>query len=300
MPNINLGKIRNKLQIFYKSNFPVILYVSLAVLLAIGFSTMRNHVLVASIVAVVLFGISLLYYYSYFKKYRLLTDTFSHYQHYYYEVFSTWGILAFNILFILIFAFVGSVLAIMFPNLGFGKASFYSLLIFLIQTIVDGISLGLVGSYSIDFSNLKMEGLFAKSYIYLVNLLINIAFIASLATVISETLQTRKELKNVLELESLNEEFFDNLTPFKVKEILKLVKNGTFHITKHESELLKMLEKSNSKEAKDIMLQIFQSTNDATVFKSCLLYFSDKRDYRFQRVCKRIKNPEFVKLLKSV
>jgi len=261
MININLGRLRKNILVLYKSHFSLFLFILISSLLAIGLSVMNEKIIISASIAFVLMLISLLYYFSYFKKYRLLTDNYIHYK----------------------FAYVGSILAIIFPKLGFGEPSFYNLLIFQIQAILDGISLGLLGSYSLDFSNLKMEGFFAKSYIYSVNLIVNIAFIASLVSVISETIQTKRELKNALIPESLNVEFFNKLTPIKVRAILKQVKNGTFQIGKHEKQLLKMLEKSNSKEAKDIMLQVFQSTKDSSVFKLCLAYFADKRDYRFRR-----------------
>jgi len=296
--NVSLGRFSNQVKYFYKEHYAFFLFILLSGLLIVGLGLLSSASYVSVLIAIILMFGAFFYYYGYFKVFRLLTDTYSQ-KEYYFEAYSIWGVLTFNALFIFIFAYVGSTLAVFFPSLGFGKIDFSELLLYLVHIVVDGITFGLLSSYSITFSSIQMNGFFANSYAYMVNLIVDLAFIVSVFSVIRESVVSKRELKRVIQFGSFDPNYFSVLTPIKVKEVIRNISIGKLDIKQKGDYLVQMLSQSNSKEARDIILQIMQSSCDDKVFLACIDYFQMNFDHRFLQVCKKIKGKEKRKILRS-
>jgi len=239
------------------------------------------------------------YYYVYFREYRLLKDDFSSHKQYYLSAYTAWGVISFNVLFTMVFAQFGALLAQLFPNAGFGAVSFYSMLLLLVQTILDGATLGLVESYSIKLTNLSMHSIFAKTYVYVANLLVNLAFISSVVSVLGGILIARREVRNVVESKEDDLSALVELSPSKAREFIRNIKNGNISIERDGKKIIRVLSNSRTKQTRDTLLQLMQRTKDAQVFESCIDYFFHIRDYRFRRVCSKITDPMKRKIIEK-
>jgi hypothetical protein len=297
MPRIELTRYKNRIKWLYKDHFELLLLITLSSILYTGYYFIDSEIYISTIVAIILILIATLYYYTYFTKYQLLTDTFSEYNQYYYDIYAEWGVVVFNVFFLFVFAYIGFVLSTLFPSLGFGRIEYNELLLFLIQSVIDSMTLGFLETYSLALSSIKMEGIFAKTYVYMTKLAIDLAFIGSANAVIKESIQIKREIKNTFDSKKINKEFFSSLTPTKIKAIMKYYSKGGDDIVQYETELVLMLEKSNSQDVKNLILQIFQSTQNKKTFIACINYFAINKDFRFQRVCKKIKTPLMKQLL---
>lgn len=291
MHTINIGRYIARIKRIYKEHFSLFLFVALAFLLAISIALMSHYLYVSILICVVLSVSLAMYYFTYFRRFRMLTDDYSHHKEYYFEAYSVWGVLAFNSLFVFIFAHVGTVLATASPILGFGQITFYGMLLFLIQAIIDGITFGLLGSYSINLSNIQMQGVFAQTYAYASNLTIDLAFIASIFSVVGESYGVKREFKKMIASGTIDADFFSSLSPAKVKEIVRNINSGKIDVQHQDSQVVSLLSNSCSKEARDIMLQIMQITNNMEVYALCIDYFQRNNDYRFRRVCSKVRDP---------
>lgn len=291
MHSIKTGRYIARFKRIYKEHFSLIVFVTLAFFLGISIVLMPHFLYASIFICVVLSASLVMYYLAYFRKFRLLTDNYSHHREYYFEAYSVWGVLAFNSLFVFIFAHVGTVLAAVSPLLGFGNITFYGMLLFLIQAIVDGITFGILGSYSINLSNIQMQGIFAQTYAYAANLTIDLAFIASIFSVVGESYGVKREFKKMITSGTVDADFFSSLSPAKVKEIVRNINSGKIDVQHQDSQIVSLLSNSCSKEARDIMLQIMQITNNMEVYALSVDYFQRNKDYRFRRVCSKVKEP---------
>ncbi|WP_303289870.1 hypothetical protein [Marinobacter sp. SS5-14b] len=288
---ISLGKYRARLKRAYKEHFSLFLFVSLASLLGFSIFLMPVCLYFSVLTSGFLILVLVAYYYTYFSKFRILTDDYSPQKEYYYEAYSVWGVLAFNALFIFVFAHVGTVLSKVSPVLGFGEITFYGMLLFLVQAVIDGITFGILGSYSVNLSNIKMHGVFAQTYAYAANLTIDLAFIASIFSVVGEYLGTNREFKRIISSEVSDSDFFTTLSPAKVRAIVKHINSGKIDVQSQSEKIVNLLFNSCSKDARDIMLQVMQMTNNMDVYSRCVDYFKRNKDYRFKRICARVKDP---------
>lgn len=295
---INLRRDKRRVIWLFKEHFELLFFIFLFFILGLGYFYIDSNIYLSAVCAVILVVNAILYYYIYFKKYQVLTDTVSQYHYYYYDIYSVWGIIFFNAIFLFVFAYIGTVLSVIFPSLGFGQIEINDLVLFLIQTVIDSLFLGVLGAYSINWSTINMQGLFAKTFIYVANVTIDLAFISSLVAVITESIKTKRELKNVFVSKKINKEYFSSLTPAKIKAIMKYCAKGD-DIIQYESELVSMLKESRSKDVKDLMLQIFQSTKNINTLSACHDYFDNNKDHRFDKVCRKTKNPHIKQFLKN-
>lgn len=300
MKTLYIGKYTAGIKRIYKEHYPLFLFVLLSGLLIVGYGTIERAIVLSTIVAILLSIGSILYYYNYFYKFKYLTDIYSNHRQYYYDIYSVWGVLFFNCLFLCVFAFIAILLTSFNPNIGFGNAKFTELMKFLAQTVVDGLSFGILGAFSISLSNVELHTLFARSYMYATKLIIDLAFLTSAVSIIGNSIKSKREVRKVFDTGRLDKEFFSMPTPDKIKQIVHSIKSGKIKIGQKDSELVFMLANSSSKEARDIMLQIFQCNNNTGVLKSCVEYFQKIKDPRFKRVCRKIKDPQKRELLESM
>jgi len=176
--------------------------------------------------------------------------------------------------------------------LGFAGVSFYDLLLFLIQAVFDGLTLGFLENFGVNISGIKFETTFARIYVYIAKVTIDVATIASVGSVLREYMQAKRELQKIADGKEYDINFFATLTPMKVKETLRWIRRKDILVSQKQNELLSILGESGSKEAKDIILQILQSTENMDIFSSCIDYFNVHQDRRFKFVCKKIREPE--------
>ncbi len=299
MHTLHVGKYIVRIKRIYKENYPLFLFILLSGILIYGLTIIEKSIHIAASLALLLSITSIFYYYSYFSKFKSLTDTYSRHRQYYYDIYSVWGVFFFNCLFLCVFAYNGVILASYYPDIGFGDITFIELLKFLIQTVIDGISLGLLGSYAVAISNVELNSIFAKTYMYVTKLIIDLAFIASVFSVIGRSIKSKRMVRKVADSGLLDREYFSTPTPDKVKEIIQSTKSGQIKIGQQDSQLVFMLRKSSSKEARDIIMQIFQCTNNLDVFSSCAEYFQKNKDRRFMKVCRKITDQDKIEIIES-
>lgn len=299
MPSLNFRRYYYLIRRIYREHFSIGLFSISAFILGVGIFILPISTVMGGITAVLLLLITTWYYVTYLSQYKLLSDIYSHSSQYHFNAFSVFNIIIFNALFLFVFAYIGVVLDKYFPLLGFAGASFYDLLLFLIQSVVDGLTFGLLENFGANLSGIKFESTFARTYVYLTKLTIDLAIIASVVSVVRESIHAKRELQKVVDGKEFDSNFFASLTPVKVRETLRCIRRKDIVVSQKQNELLSILGGSKSKEAKDIILQILQSTENMDVFSSCVDYFCLHQDRRFKFVCKRIRKPEKRKILEG-
>lgn len=290
---MNYANVRfvRRLQRGYKQHFSALSFLGLACLLGLSLYLASHAAPFAAITASLLVCAAMGYYLLFFRVFRRLADDFSPVRHYYLEAYSGWGVMSFSCLFLLVFAHVGNVLGLLFPGLGFNGASFYQILIVLAETVVDSVSLGLLSAYSWTFSTLVVTGAFARSYVYFVNVLIDMVILASVVSVVAELRSARREVGRIARDNQFDPVYFACLSPVKVREILRSIRSGKIDLALQGDKIVAALCRSGSKESRDLMLQIFQSSHCAQTQGAVVRYFQQHPDYRFQRVCRRMGIP---------
>ncbi|MHB9145805.1 MAG: hypothetical protein ACYC5Y_10785 [Symbiobacteriia bacterium] len=241
------------------------------------------------VIAALLSAAAVFYYLLYFIKYRKLTDAYAQDKEFYFSVYSLWGVVFFNVLFATVFAFLGYVLDLQSPALWFGGTTYENVLGLFTQTVLDSVSVGLFQAFSWGFTSIAAQSAYARTFMYLANLFVSSAFLASLWAVIQENYRARQEERRILKTGAVDWEFFGLLSPRKARIVHNLVRSKQVNLP--ESHIVRLLEKSGTKESRDAVLHVLQSTKDEAAFIGCIDYFSKHRDRRFRMVCESIKDP---------
>ena len=247
-----------------------------------------------------LFAIS--YYSLYINQYKKLTDTYTE-DKYYLKIFSFWGICAFNTLFISCFAFIGLIVDRLSPYALFNDVSYREVLLYLGQTAVNGAFFGFLDTFNINLCKLQSgackidPGIYASMYAYAIAVTVDITF---LTAVKDELCSWRDTVIKVIDLLKANQPEETRITAEEIKVnqmILDLISAGNLDVPHNEKMLVKTLKHSKVKRARSVYLEIMQSTSDMVIFQSCLTYFKENDDSRFNRVCKKIKHPRKTALI---
>jgi len=288
----------------YFQHFALILFVFIVTFLCIGLIAFENFFWISSVISFTLSISAALYYLLYFSKFQNLVDFYTR-KEYYFDIFSFWSIIFFNILFICCLALLGIVIDTLSKGSLFESASYKEATLLVFQAVVDGGTFGLLDAFGIDFCKLQSNtcdirpGTPASIYTYAVSLTVDVAFWASITAELVGWIEARHEVSNLLRIDKLEPE---TLSPEEIKRnqiILKRISEGKIDITQHEGKLVTVLKDSKLKEVRSVFLFIMQSTKSMMIFKACLEYFKKTGDGRFKIVCEKIKHYEKRKLIEE-
>lgn len=293
-----------KTKYLYFQNFPLVAFIFFVALLSVGLYSYEHMSWISYFSAFCLLIGSVIYYGAYFIKFRSLLD-FHTQSKYHYDVFSFWGIIFFNMLFICCLAFVGLILDDLSRGLVFNEFGYEKIFLQMLQAVVDGGSFGFLDSFGIDICEMKFEvcelkpGTLGSTFTYTVSLAVGLAFWTSIVAELVEWIEAERNVRALLKIGKLKPEA---LTQEKIKRnqiILRHINEGKISITKHEAKLVNLLRESSLKDVRSIFLFIMQSTENMIVFQSCLDYFKRVKDKRFELVCTRIRHRQKRKLIEK-
>lgn len=281
---LNIPFIKRKIRVVYKNNFSFFTLLIPTVLLILGLLVLDKSVVFATLIAVCLLVIMFIYYYQYFKRFKGLEDVYSEYSNYYFEVYEFWAIILFSAIFLFSFSFVGVVIGSYSFVSGLNNLAFYDLLFLLIDKVADSFTLGFFSTYELVFSNITIQSFFGKTYIYITTLIVELAVIASFLETLIEKLKVRSAINRAFKIGRFDHHFKNTVSPRKLGEILKCINSGKLEVKLFEEDIVEMVMNSSSKEAKNLVLQLYQETNNPVVASSCEHFFSKNYDKRFSRV----------------
>lgn len=284
---INHYVVKRRLRSLYERNFSFIALTSATLLLVFGLWVVTYSLALASAIALVLLLIMFGYYFQYFRRYRILEDIYSEEDDYHFEIFEFKSIFLFSSFFLFSFAFIGTVIGSYSIETGLRGLTFYELLSFLAQKITDSLTLGFLDSYDLLWSRTHVDNFWGSSYIYFSTLAIELAVLASLIETLVDSIKAKSGVEKAIRLGKFDASYKKTSSPRKVREILKYVNSQRLDINKYATDILDIVARSSSKEARNLMLQLYQESHNASVIKSCEQYFSENHDRRFNRVKNR-------------
>jgi hypothetical protein len=317
MPNFQ-EKILGFLRLVRRSyfhQFPIFIFIGLGIILLIGvifigknnFSVSDLNLWIASLASLILLISAVSYYVIYFSRYQILIDAYTQ-QDYYYNIYRSWGITFFNILFICSFALIGTVFERLISVPIFGKVTFEQMVLFFFREIIDDGTFGLLDAFGVEFytipiklqvsidyqfgsisSKFSWSDLLASVYVYITSLTIALAFWASIVAELVDWIQLRREVAKLFETRVIEPEQLSSIEIKRSCEILRYIRIRRVNISEYESKIIYYLKHSKSKEVRDRFFEIMSSTENMVVFVDCLNYFKVSPDKRFNQVCEKIK-----------
>ncbi|MEM6837884.1 MAG: hypothetical protein AAF609_13625 [Cyanobacteria bacterium P01_C01_bin.120] len=288
--------LNRRLKLFYYHHFAVIPFVSITLLLAIGLSFLEQQILWPAYTVAALLWVAIVVYYGlYFKEYQNLIDAYTQGE-YYLTVFSFWGIVFYNILFVCCFAFIWVCISTGLTIHIFQNLEYKDIVILLFEAVIDGGTFGLLDSFDLSLCQLPNcnlgRGIFGQIYQYTTSVVIDIAFWASVTGEILGWLEADRAVAILMKTGKIEDETPSTEQIKKIQVFCNLYRKGRIDVIKHEDVLIHIMKISRTKDARNIFLEIMQRTNNMFVLKACLDYFKDVPDRRFSKVCKTIKHYE--------
>lgn len=283
---LNIPFIKRKIRVVYKNNFSFFALLLPTVLLILGLFVLDKSAVFATLISVCLLIVIFIYYYQYFKRFKGLEDVYSEDSNYYFEVYEFWAIILFSTLFLFTFSFVGVVIGSYSFFSGLNNLAFYDLLFLLIGKVADSFTLGFFSTYELVFSNITVQTFFGKTYIYITTLIVELAVVASFLETLIEKLKVRNAINRAFKIGRFDHHFKNTVSPRMLGEILKHINSGKLDVKLIEEDIVGMVMNSSSKQAKNLVLQLYQETNNQVVVSSCEDFFSKNYDKRFSRIKK--------------
>lgn len=288
----------------YFIHFPLLAFIVVATLLLVGIAYLDSLFWLSLCVSLVLLLLGLSYYALYFAKYTKIVDAYSE-EEYYFKVFSFWGISAFSSLFILCFALCVTVVNSLLFEALFSSASYEAVALYLFDVVIDGVSFGFLSSFDLSLCRILSSRCdldpdsIVNVCVYLFSLVVEFAFLASAMAEIMGWIEAKKKVSSLLKQEKFEPESLSASEIKQIQIIIDKISAGNLDINEYEEMLVNTLSRSKSKAARNTFLFIMHTTHDMTIFTRCLSYFKENKDWRFKRVCKRIKDSRKQKLIKQ-
>lgn len=270
---------------FARDHFAAVIFTGLAVVLAVDVFALERNRTLASLISLLLLAASVIYYLTYFFNYRKIVDH-SPKVEFLFEVYSFWGVVAFGVLSIFVFALFGASLDHIWPNSVFHGASYFDVLHQLGLIILDFFSLGWANALGLNFGGIKEQGTVGRLYIQLATFLFKISLIAAIVATWKDFHDARRTaveiFKGQLPDSSVSKRLIHALSRQYTKELVVP--------SEVEREILNKVRVSKSKPTRDLLLLIAQRTSDMTTFGLCLDYFASVRDSRLQKLIRHIED----------
>jgi len=280
-----------------QDNFSLIILILTAALFAVGMFYLEKRIVVSLVVASLLLFISISYYLIYFTKYKNIIDNKVK-NNYILKLFSFTNVFWFAALFVAVFSFIGAAIDAISPELGFGGVGFLAIFSYLAQSVINGLSLGFISAFNLEFSAIVLKSYFAITLVYVATLLICIGFFAAVFARIKIMQEASNLVDELIHGEELNQEYFSDLNAGKLKNISKRIKTGEIDLDVYGDDLVVLLSSDQSKQTRTIHLTIMDVCENIDLYALCLDYFLTVKDKRFKHHCMNMKVSEKLELLR--
>ena len=279
-----------------KKHFSLIVQLISVGLLLLGFYYLEKRIVITIVSLSVLLFFMVSFYLIYFSKYQQIIDA-SEPNEFYFRPCRFGNIVIHSMVFLGVFTLLGATLDVLSPDFGFNKAGSLAIFTLLSQSILDGLTFGLLSRFAWTFATTKVTNPAALSLIYLATLLICVGLFAALFARIKEKIDANKLVDELIHGESLNQDYFKELSASKLKGLQKKIISGEIDLDVYGEELVLLLMNDMTKPARTVFLTIMQLTEKEALFTACLDYFVTVKDSRFKRVCESIESESLKTLL---
>lgn len=275
---------RNRLRNAYASHQGVILFAAATALLAAGLHAEKFSAELALVIGVTEFVFVLCYYWAYARHFASVELTFARETRWHNGAFSPWGVLAFNSLALLVFAFACRLLDRFVESTAFGAAQWEQLVLLMLYNVVDGASLGFLSAFDVRFTPVHAISPLGQALGYLCNVLINLSFLGSIIGVFNDALEIRRFRVSIAKDGLVPKSFLANPTRTRIAAIVELTRQGKVDLRRHAVDLLDVLLPLHGKEIRDLALLILQSDCSEPVSERCGEYLRAEGDRRLRRL----------------